>query len=74
MGNLSIKKNKSSEAITFFKQSLEMSVSDENRSESFYGISAAYFKSRNNSTARSYLLKALKISPNSGKFLLLLGD
>ena len=74
MGNLSIKKNKSSEAITFFKQSLEMSVSDENRSNSFYGISAAYFKSRNNSTARSYLLKALKISPNSGKFLLLLGD
>ena len=74
MGNLSIKKNKSLEAITFFKQSLEMSESDENKSNSFYGLSAAYFKSRNNSTARSYALKALKISPKSAKVMILIGD
>ena len=64
MGNLSIKKNKSLEAISFFKQSLEISESYENKSNSFYGLSAAYFKSGNNSTARSYALKALKIIPN----------
>jgi len=74
MGNLSIKKNKSLDAITFFKQSLEFSESDDNKSNSFYGLSAAYFKSGNNSTARSYALKALKISPKSGKAMLLIGD
>ena len=74
MGNLSIKKNKSLDAITFFKQSLEFSESDDNKSNSFYGLSAAYFKSGNNSTARSYALKALKISPKSAKAMLLIGD
>ena len=74
MGNLSIKKNKSLEAISFFKQSLEISESDENKSNSFYGLSAAYFKSGNNSTARSYAIKALKISPKSAKAMLLIGD
>jgi tetratricopeptide (TPR) repeat protein len=74
MGNLSIKKNKSSDAIAFFKQSLELTESDADKANSYYGLSAAYFKSGNNSTARSYAYKTLEISPSWGKSMLLIGD
>ena len=74
MGNLSIKKNKYSDAVAFFKQALELTVANEDKANCFYGLSAAYFKSGNNSTARNYALKALEISPKWGKPMLLLGD
>jgi tetratricopeptide (TPR) repeat protein len=74
MGNLSLKKNKSSDAIVFYKQSLELSDSDNDKASCFYGLSAAYFKSGNNSTARNYAYKALEISPSWGKSMLLIGD
>lgn len=74
MGNLSIKKNKSSDAIAFFKQSLDLTEVDADKANSYYGLSAAYFKSGNNSTARSYAYKALEISPSWGKSMLLIGD
>ena len=74
MGNLSIKKNKSSDAIAFFKQSLELTEDDGDRANCYYGLSAAYFKSSNNSTARSYAHKALELSPKWGKSMLLIGD
>ncbi|MFL2569306.1 MAG: tetratricopeptide repeat protein [Flavobacteriales bacterium] len=74
MGNLSIKKNKSSDAVTFFKQALELTDANEDKANCFYGLSAAYFKSGNNSTARNYALKALEISPKWGKSMLLIGD
>ncbi len=74
MGNLSIKKNKSSDAVTFFKQALELTDANEDKANCFYGLSAAYFKSGNNSTARNYALKALVISPKWGKSMLLIGD
>jgi len=74
MGNLSIKKNKSSDAIAFFKQALELTDANDDKANCFYGLSAAYFKSSNNSTARNYAFKALKISPKWGKSMLLIGD
>ena len=74
MGNLSIKKNKSSDAIAFFKQALDLTDTNDNKANCFYGLSAAYFKSSNNSTARNYAFKALEISPKWGKSMLLIGD
>ena len=74
MGNLSIKRNKSSEAIAFYKQALDMTDEESSKANCYYGLSAAYFKSGNNSTARSYSYKALEISPNWGKSMLLIGD
>ena len=74
MGNLSIRKNKSSDAVAFFKQALELTDANEDKANSFYGLSAAYFKSGNNSTARNYAFKALEISPKWGKSMLLIGD
>jgi tetratricopeptide (TPR) repeat protein len=74
MGNLSLKRNQSSEAIAFYKQALEMTELDSEKANCFYGLSAAYFKSGNNSTARSYSYKALEITPQWGKSMLLIGD
>lgn len=74
MGNLSIKKNKSSDAIAFFKQALELTDANDDKANCFYGLSAAYFKSSNNSTARNYAFKALKISPKWGMSMLLIGE
>jgi tetratricopeptide (TPR) repeat protein len=74
MGNLSIKKNKSSDAVAFFKQALDLTNANEDKANCFYGLSAAYFKSGNNSTAKNYAFKALEISPKWGKSVLLIGD
>ncbi len=74
MGNLSIKKNKTSDAISFFKQAIELSETVADKANCYYGLSAAYFKSGNNSTARSYAYKALEISPKWGKSMILIGD
>ena len=74
MGNLSLKRNKSSEAITFYKQALEMTDQDAEKANCFYGLSAAFFKSGNNSSARNYSYKALELTPSWGKSMLLIGD
>jgi tetratricopeptide (TPR) repeat protein len=74
MGNLSLRKNKSSEAIAFYKQALELSEQDADKANYYYGLSGAYFKEGNNSAARSFAYKALEISPNWGKPLVLIGD
>ena len=74
MGNLSLKRNKSSEAITFYKQALEMTDQDAEKANCFYGLSAAFFKSGNNSSARNYSYKALELTPSWGKYMLLIGD
>ena len=74
MGNLSINKNKSSDAIAFFKQALELTDNNDDKANSFYGLSAAFLKSGNNSVARNYAYKALEISPKWGNSMLLIGD
>ena len=74
MGKLAIKKNKSSEAIIFFNQALELSDTNENKDNCFYGLSEAYLKLGKNSTSRKYALKALEINPKMGKYILLIGD
>ncbi len=74
MGNLAVKKNKSSEAITFFNQALELTDTNEDKVNCFYGLSEAYLKLGKNSTARNYALKALELNPKMGKSMLLIGD
>jgi len=74
MGNLSLKKNKSSQAVEFYKQALEMAENEEDKASYYYGLSGAYFKSGNNSTARSYAYKSLEIKPDWGKPFVLIGD
>ena len=74
MGNLSIKKNKTTDAIAFFNQAIELTDTNDDKANSFYGLSAAYLKSGNNSSARNYAFKALEISPKWGKSMLLIGD
>lgn len=74
MGNLSLRKNKSSQAVTFYKQALEMTENENDKANYYYGLSGAYFKSGSNSTARSYAYKAIEIKPNWGKPLVLIGD
>ena len=41
MGNLSIKKNKTSNAIAFFNQALELTDTNDDKANSFYGLSAS---------------------------------
>ncbi len=74
MGNLSLRKNKSSEAIGFYKQAIEMTEDENEKANSYYGLSGAYFKSGSNSTARSYAYKALEVKPTWGKPYVLIGD
>jgi len=74
MGNLSLRKNKSNEAINFYKQALELSEKDSDKANYYYGLSGAYFKEGNNTSARSFAYKALEISPKWGKPLVLIGD
>ena len=74
MGNLSIKQNKSNDAIVFFKQALDLNDTNDDKAKYFYGLSAAYFKSGNNYTARNYAFKALEIRSKWGKCMLLIGE
>lgn len=74
MGNLSLRKNKYSQAIGFYNQALEMAENDEDKANYYYGLSGAYFKSGSNSTARSYAYKAIDIKPSWGKPFVLIGD
>ena len=74
MGNLSLRKNKSSQAIGFYKQAIEMTEDENEKANSYYGLSGAYFKSGSNSTARSYAYKAIELKPSWGKPYVLIGD
>ena len=74
MGNLSLRKNKYSQAIGFYNQALEMAENDEDKANYYYGLSGAYFKSGSNSSARSYAYKAIDIKPSWGKPFVLIGD
>lgn len=74
MGNLSLRKNKSSQAIGFYKQAIEMTEDESEKASSYYGLSGAYFKSGSNSTARSYAYKAIELKPSWGKPYVLIGD
>ena len=74
MGNLSLKNNKLAPAIAFFEQSLNLETDDFDRANCNYGLSIAYFKSGNNSQARSYAYKSLELSPTLAKSMLLIGD
>ena len=74
MGNLSLKKNKSSDAISYYKQALEMAETEEEKANYYYGLSGAYFKAGSLQTARSNAYKALKLKANWGKPMILIGD
>ena len=74
MGNLSLKKNKSSDAISYYKQALEMAETEMEKANYYYGLAGAYFKAGSLQTARSNAYKALKIKENWGKPMILIGD
>ena len=74
MGNLSLKKNKSSDAIVYYKQALEMAETEEEKANYYYGLSGAYFKLGSLQTARSNAYKAIELKVNWGKPMILIGD
>lgn len=74
MGNLSLKKNKSSDAIAYYKQAIEMAETEEEKANYYYGLSGAYFKAGSYQTARSNAYKAMEIKADWGKPLILIGD
>ena len=74
MGNLSLKKNKYSDAISYFKQALEMEEKEEEKAKYYYGLSGAYFKSGSLQTARSNAYRAMELKANWGKPMILIGD
>lgn len=74
MGTLSLKKNKSSQAVKYFRQALEMAENENEKADYYYGLSGAYFKLGSNSSARANAYKAMEIKPNWGKPLILIGD
>ncbi|MBF90683.1 MAG: hypothetical protein CMP75_02840 [Flavobacteriales bacterium] len=74
MGNLSLKKNKSSDAIAYYKQALEMAETEEEKANYYYGLSGAYFKAGSLLTARTNAYKAIELKPNWGKPMILIGD
>lgn len=74
MGNLSLKKNKSSDAIVYYKQALDISEADEEKANYYYGLSGAYFKAGSLQTARSNAYMALELKPSWGKPMILIGD
>ena len=74
MGNLSLKKNKSSDAIAYYKQALQMAEGEEEKANYYYGLSGAYFKSGSYQIARSTAYKALEVKADWGKPYILIGD
>ena len=74
MGNLSLKKNKSSEAISYYQQALDMAEKKEEKANYYYGLSGAYFKSGSYQKARSIAYQSLEIKPDWGKPYILIGD
>ena len=74
MGNLSLQKNKSNEAIGYYNQALEMSNSENDKGLYYYGLSGAYFKSGKYQKARSMAYKSIDLLPNWGKPFILIGD
>ena len=61
MGNLSLKKNKSSDAISYYKQAIEMAETEMEKANYYYGLAKAYFLAGSYQTARSKAYEALKL-------------
>lgn len=74
MGNLSIKKNKYSDAIAYYKQALEMAETQEEKAKYYYGLSVAYYNKGSLQTARSNAYRAMELKANWGKPMLLIGE
>lgn len=74
MGGLSVKNNKYSDAIKFYKQAIEISESDSDKSKYYLGLANAFFKSKNYSESRRNAYVAMEKNPEWGKPFLLIGD
>ena len=74
MGDLSIKKNKFSDAVVYYKQALEMADKEEDKADYYYGLAEAYFKLGSLKTARSNAYKAIELKANWGKPYILIGE
>jgi len=73
MGKLSLNRSKYSEAVTFYKEALELSENNDQKANSYYGLSASYFKNSNYEKARSYAYKSIELK-SWGNPYVLIGD
>ena len=62
MGNLSLKKNKSSDAIAYYKQAIELALNSDKKANYLYGLAKAYFLAGSYQTARSKAYEALELN------------
>ena len=74
MGGLSVKNKKYSDAIKFYKQAIEISSSESDKSKYYLGLANAYFKAGKPSEARKNAYISLEKNPEWGKPLILIGD
>ena len=74
MGNLSLKKNKSSDAITYYKQAIELSSNSDDKANYLYALSKGYFLAGSYQTARSKAYEALELNALWGKPMILIGE
>ena len=74
MGNLSLKKNKSSDAIAYYKQAIELSSNSDKKANYVYGLAKAYFLAGSYQTARSKAYEALELNATWGKPMILIGE
>ena len=74
MGNLSLKKNKSSDAIAYYKQAIELALNSDKKANYLYGLAKAYFLAGSYQTARSKAYEALELNAVWGKPMILIGE
>ena len=74
MGNLSLKKNNSSDAIAYYKQAIELSSNSDKKANYLYGLAKAYFLAGSYQTARSKAYEALELNAVWGKPMILIGE
>ena len=74
MGNLSLKKNKSSDAIAYYKQAIELALNSDKKANYLYGLAKAYFLAGSYQTARSKAYEALELNAAWGKPMILIGE
>lgn len=74
MGNLSLNKNRSSDAIAYYKQAIELSLNSDDKANYLYALSKGYFLAGSYQTARSKAYEALELNSVCGKPMILIGE
>jgi tetratricopeptide (TPR) repeat protein len=74
IAKLKVKKDKCSEAISFFLQGAELANTDDQKIEGYMNAAKCNYNNKDYSAVRTNCLKALSINPNYGEAYLLIGD